>query len=156
MLNEDKGGDKALQKAIERNLERVRSADERDKEILSKYLPEDIGRFFPFRVSGPDDFRIPSDDWVNEVIAVSKEPCPVPKKSDLEHGIGEKELEHNTRYLADCDWDLEKVFQRNRGTTINHGSEFRPLSQLARIIGDHPNFEYLKEMFTEGFDYKLS
>ena len=45
--------------------------------------------------------------------------------------------------------------QTNRGSTIDNGSEFQPISQLRMVVGSHPNFPDLKEMFTQGFDYAL-
>lgn len=39
---------------------------------------------------------------------------------------------------------------------MDHGSEFRPVDQLSRLVGRHPNFPFLKEMFQSGFDYILT
>lgn len=86
---------------------------------------------------------------------MAKATCTVPAPPHVRLGLDQEDLDHNTRFLADCDWDLEEVFRQHAGTTVDHGSEFRPVEQLRRIVGRHPGFEYLEEMLTSGFDYHL-
>ena len=148
--------DAALSRARARNLERLRDANEKDNQILSKYLPADIKSFFPCGIEGPVDFRKPSESWVQEVLTVARTPCPVPSKPHVRLGIDMDSLIHNTSYLATCDWDMGEVLERHKGTTGYHGSEFRPIQQLSRIVGRHPNFKFLRKMLEEGFDYILS
>ena len=148
-------GDVALQKARERNVRRLREATANDCRILSKYLPSDISVFFPFGLMGPDDYYQPSQNWVNEVLEVARTTCKVPGPPHVRLGVDQEDLDYNTRFLADCDWDLEEVFRRHVGTTVDHGSEFRPVEQLRRIVGGHAGFAYLEDMLTSGFDYRL-
>ena len=42
------------------------------------------------------------------------------------------------------------------GTTIWHGSEFRPIEQLRSVVGSHPNFDHLSQTFRSGMDYHYS
>jgi hypothetical protein len=70
--------------------------------------------------------------------------------------MDQEDLDYNTRFLEECDWDLEEVFCRHAGTTVDHGSEFRTVDQLRTIVGQHPRFPYLKEMLTSVFDYHLT
>ena len=146
-------GDAALDKARVRNVRRLREATVSDCKILSKYLPSDISVFFPFGLVGPDDHFQPSRDWLNGVIRVAKAVCAVPGPPLVRLSLDQDDLDHNTRFLADCDWDLEEVFRRHAGTTVDHGSEFRPIEQLRCVVGQHPGFPYLKSMLTSGFDY---
>ena len=149
-------GDAALERARERNVKRLREATANDCQILSKYMPSDISVFFPFGVVGPDDYYKPSPRWVEEVLDVARTVCTVPGPPHVRLGLDQEDLDHNTSFLEDCGWSLEEVFHRHVGTTVHHGSEFRPLGQLRRILGHHPGFAYLEEMFTSGFDYHLT
>jgi hypothetical protein len=147
--------DSALRKARERNVLRLKMANERDWDTLSKYLPSDAAAFFPFGLEGPEDFHVVSRTWLKRVLKVARTDCPVPSCPPVRFETSDEALEHNSSYLRDCGWDFEEVFRRNRGTTIDHGSEFRPIAQLEEAIGDHPNFGKLKTMFTYGFEYFL-
>ena len=149
-------GDAALDRARLRNVRRLRAANDQDNNILSKYLPSDVRAFFPVGVEGPDDFRVPSDSWVSEIIAVAETSCPAPRKPFVLFDCSSQSLERNTRYLESCGWDMCEVFRQHVGTTVDHGSEFRPIDQLSRLVGRHPNYPFLKEMFQSGFEYFLS
>ena len=137
-------------------MRRLRAANDQDNNILSKYLPSDVRAFFPVGVEGPDDFRVPSDSWVSEIIAVAETSCPAPRKPFVLFDCSSQSLERNTRYLESCGWDMCEVFRQHVGTTVDHGSEFRPIDQLSRLVGRHPNYPFLKEMFQSGFEYFLS
>jgi hypothetical protein len=149
-------GDAALDRSRLRNVRRLQAANDQDNNILSKYLPSEARAFFPFGVEGPDDFRAPSNSWVSEVLAVAGTNCPVPRKPLVVFDCSRSALEWNTRYLESCGWDMVEVFRQQIGTTVDHGSEFRPVDQLERLVGRHPNYPFLKEMFQSGFDYFLS
>ena len=148
-------GDAALDRARKRNVQRLREATVSDCQILSKYLPSDISIFFPFGLVGPDDHFHPLQSWVDTLIEVARSPCQVPGPPLVRLSLDGEDLDENTRFLAECNWDLEEVFRRHAGTTVDHGSEFRPIRQLHQIVGRHPGFAYLKEMLTAGFDYHL-
>jgi len=148
-------GDGALERARKRNLDRIARATDGDVKTLSKYLPSDIKKFFPFSVVGPEDTHSPPAEWLNAVEEVAGERCQVPTAPSFVRGISEDELAANTQTLRSCRWSLDELYVKNQGTTMDHGSEFRPLSQLKPIVGDHPMFEYLSKMFSRGFDYDL-
>jgi hypothetical protein len=147
--------DSALRKARQRNVLRLKMANEKDWDTLSKYLPSDASSFFPFGVEGPEDFHVVPGEWLKRVLRVAQTDCPVPSPPPVRFETCDEALEHNSLYLQQCGWNFEEVFKRNRGTTIDHGSEFRPIAQLEEVIGGHPNFGDLKAMFTYGFDYFL-
>ena len=148
--------DAALAKSRRRNLDRLSEANDRDKSILGKYLPNDASVFFPFGLASPDDFKAPSEGWLQEVISVASSPCQMPSKPHIRLGTDVSSLLHNTRLLEECEWCVEQLFDRLKGTTVDHGSEFRPTHQLQRIVGMHPNFEYLRGILENGFEYILS
>jgi hypothetical protein len=150
------GQDTALNKARSRNVSRLKEANEQDRDELSKYLPEDIRRIFPFGVEGPEDNSTPSREWVDKVKLVGTTSCQVPAKPSFSFLMDEASIEANTAYLAGRGWDLALALRDHQGSTVDHGSEFRPIDQLVSIVGDHPTFPFLKKTFEEGFHYHLS
>ena len=148
--------DPALARARRRNTLRLKKANEADLSIISKYLPSDASVFFPIEIEGPDDFYEVKAGWLEKVLAVARSDCPLPKAPLVRFGTTPEDLNHNTDYLADCGWDFDEVFSRHRGTTVDHGSEFRPVEDLQTFLGQHPYFPDLSDMFRNGFSYKLS
>jgi hypothetical protein len=97
-----------------------------------------------------------SVEWLSQLLEVLELSCPVPSRPPFIFNTSDEALAHNSEYLEDRGWSLPELFRRNQGSTIDHGSEFRPISQLRRVVGLHdPNFRDLKEMFTKGFHYTL-
>ena len=148
--------DPALARARRRNTLQLKKANEADLSIISKYLPSDASVFFPVEIEGPDDFYEVKAGWLEKVLAVARSDCPLPKAPLVRFGTTPEDLNHNTDYLADCGWDFDEVFSRHRGTTVDHGSEFRPVEDLQTFLGQHPYFPDLSDMFRNGFSYKLS
>jgi len=145
--------DAALHRARERNTARLLQADQADLEILGKFLPSDVSFWFPFSVEGPVDRHEPPEEWLEGVIEVASTPCVVPKAPTVRFSCDKESLQHNTETLRKCDWNLEAFFELQKDTTIAHGSEFRPIDQLERLVGEHPNFPFLKTMLEQGFQY---
>lgn len=123
---------------------------------MSKYLPSSACVFFPFAIEGPDDFYEVSEVWVKKVIKVSHTPCPTPRAPIVQLGTTPDALDHNTLFLQDCGWDFDEVFSRHKGTTVDHGSEFRSTRELEGILNGHPYFRYLERMLQGGFEYHLT
>jgi hypothetical protein len=149
-------GDAGLHKARTRNLERLREANAQDLRELSKYLPSNVHAFFPFGVEGPDDRSKPSKSWLDEIERVGRTPCPVPGPPLFSFKTTESDVRANTKFLADRNWDLRTALEDQQGSTVSHGSEFRPIEQLSTIVGNHQTFSFLKQMFEEGFGYHLT
>jgi hypothetical protein len=57
---------------------------------------------------------------------------------------------YNHDRLAEHDFNLSKLIQANHGSTLDYGSEFRPMSQLEPLLGRHPNFTAIKGFIEEG------
>ena len=142
-------------KAYHRNIERIERANKSDEDTIGKYLPGSIGQFFPFRWAGPEDRIDGNDDWLEEVIEVARTPCPTPAKPSFMFATTEQARNSNAQILKNCGYDLETALQEQRGSTVWHGSEFRPVGQLSRFLRTHPNFDYLSKIFENGMDYEF-
>jgi hypothetical protein len=150
------GKDEALSKARMRNVARLREANENDENELSKYLPSDISKIFPFGLVGPEDNSKPSSEWTNKVALVGRTPCEVPESPLFSFSTDEESVRKNTDFLISRGWDLKAALADHQGSTVGHGSEFRPVAQLTSIVGGHPNFAFLKQTFEKGFHYHLA
>jgi hypothetical protein len=81
-------------------------------------------------------------------------PVPTPRKPPIKFNNLPKALESNTALIASFDYDFEALLAENQEISIGYNSEFRPISQLRMILGDHPNFEFFETVAGEGMDYK--
>jgi len=61
--------------------------------------------------------------------------------------------EMNSKILEDHGFDLARLFESESDTTLGFGSEFRPLDQLRKVLGGHPNFPFLEEYVSTGMPY---
>ena len=154
----EKETDKATKLADIRNLERVDQADEADRNLLSKYLylPQSIDEFLPDVLPGPDDGFVPPA-WLMQAIeevaaSETRPPAPPPIRFDL----SEESVSFNSSLLAESDLDLEKFLAQHQETTLNFGSEFRPIDDLRKILGQHPNFEFFSGVLEKGMDYRFT
>jgi hypothetical protein len=146
--------DTKLKIAQKRNLARIRMADELDEQILGEYLPCEAAAFFPMRMVGPDDHFSAPSEWVERVELVASTPCSVPGKPAFRFDLEEDSLEANGRLLEASGFDFQSLLGTQKGTTAWHGSEFRPMTQVKSVLGDHPILEYLDEVFTSGMEYR--
>ena len=145
-----------LSRARKRNADRLLLANERDEEILGKYLPDDLEAWFSVRIEGPEDSERSPQGWVESVMEVARTPCPVPEAPLAHFSTSRDALLANTNLLKDCNWDMCEFFKKHENTTAGRGSEFRPVSQLKPIVGRHKNFGFLQRMLEDGFEYFLT
>jgi len=124
--------DKAMREAKERNRRRIEEANTRDKELISKYLPSDIAAFFPVRMIGPDDKFEPPKEWIRDIREVVESECPTPSKSEFRFETSEEAVQHNGALFERAGFDFEGLMEDQRGTTVWHGSEFRPVHHLEK------------------------
>jgi hypothetical protein len=104
-------------------------------------------------IQGEDDNFTPPP-WLMAAIETNlREPVPVPKASEIRFDTSEGSLDFNTRLLERYEFDFEKLLAGSRGTTIDFGSEFRPLASLKAILGGHTNFEFFAHIITKGMSY---
>jgi hypothetical protein len=64
--------------------------------------------------------------------------------------------EHNSKILADHDYDLEKAYSSQGFSELSMGSELRPVNQLEPLIHHHPNKSAILKIATLGVDYPIS
>ncbi|NER25730.1 MAG: hypothetical protein F6J96_34575 [Symploca sp. SIO1C2] len=147
--------DTRANEARARNLLRIQQANEADEKILGKYLPSDVSLFFPIRISAPIDDLKPDRQWLDEVAEIASTEVAVPNPPSLSFELGEQAEKHNQQQLADSGGSVGILLRKNRGTTMDHGSEFRPLSQLRKVIGKHPAFKFLCEVFRHGLPFRV-
>ena len=148
--------DESLSKARARNERRIREADSADRKIIGKFLPSLPSAFFSCRFTGPDDWSEPEETWVEAVKMVATLPCPPPKRPTLDFGEGGPARQRNWDVIRRHGGDMTKVMEEQKGTTAWHGSEFRPVAQLAHVLRRHPNFDSLSTTFLHGMDYRFT
>ena len=134
--------DPALEAARDRNNNQIRRADQEDKNMIGKCLPESAEAFFPCRLLGPDDNFQASSGWISEIKQVAEAGCPVPTKPKFCFSTEKDDIKHNTALLKKHKCNMAEVLEAQKGSTVWHGSELRPVSQLAKTTGDHPTFKY--------------
>jgi hypothetical protein len=141
--------------ADRRNRNRVEQADATDQKIVCKYLPP-IEEFLPSKIPGPDDKFVPPAWLMRAVEEVLASDPPAPKSPPIQFSLSEKSVQHNTELLKACNFDMEELLAAHQDTTLNFGSEFRPLDQLTKILGQHPNFEFFSDVLSNGMDYRFT
>jgi hypothetical protein len=136
-----------------RNAGRVENRDERDKELISKYLPPSLDDVFNETVEGPDDaFKPPP--WLLEAIQeVASAPAPPPKAPPIKFSTDQQSLADNAELLERFGFDITELLDHFADTTLGYGSEFRPTEQLNKVFGGHPNFAFFKTILKEGMNY---
>jgi hypothetical protein len=129
-----------------RNLQRASKADATDQRLLSKHLPATINEFLPNTVPGPNDNFVPPA-WLmqaTEETAVSKAPTPL--APPIRFNLSDEPVRFNSELLRESDLDLETFLAKHQNTTLNFGSEFRPIADLEKMLGNHPNFGCFSEV----------
>jgi hypothetical protein len=89
-----------------------------------------------------------------EEVAASDVPTPLapPVKFDLSN----ESVQFNSDLLRASDLDLEQFLPKYQDTTLNFGSEFRPIDDLEMILGRHPNFGFFANVLAKGMDYHFT
>jgi hypothetical protein len=118
---------------FQRNQQRLAQTNEHDVTILGespKYLPNSIGDYLPRPVTGPDDSFTPPPSLLEALTSVSASDVPVPKKPSVHFSGSSRAVQDNAEHLAMYDFDLERLLDSESGTTVDYGSESRPIPQL--------------------------
>jgi hypothetical protein len=138
-----------------RNQERLEQANVEDNEILSKYLSSDRP-FVTATVWGPDDNFEPPGWLMENVRQVATMKVETPSKPSIAFAMTTEAATHNSSLLEQYDYDFDRFISSQQGTTLGYGSEFRPISQLELILGQHPNFPELAKILADGMDYRFA
>jgi hypothetical protein len=141
---------------IKRNRDRIDKADNRDRATLSKYLPSCAQLFLYPPVEGPKDSFRPTPEFYTRLKEVADSQVTVPTAPLVGFAMDQVSLEKNLATLEKHGFSLDSLFTENKGTTLDYGSEFCPLHQLKKILGDHPHFPELARILTHGMDYRYS
>jgi hypothetical protein len=139
--------------ATGRNRERVERADTIDQELLSKYLPATANDFLPTTIPGPDDSFIPPAWLMTAIKDVLRSSSPVPKAPPVHFDLSDDAVRKNTELLHSCNLDMDTLLSRFQDTTLGFGSKFRPIEQMEKVLGQHPNFEFFSEVLANGMSY---
>jgi hypothetical protein len=131
----------------------VTERDKADKTLLSKYLPKNLECLFKEQLQGPDDYFVPPDWLLEAILEVADSPALPPKKPPVRFATDVESLAFNEQLLAQYDYDLGALLDAHQDTTLGYGSEFRPIDQLAKLFGPHPNFPFFRKVLGTGMEY---
>jgi hypothetical protein len=156
----DSEGAESLEKtriAEVRNAKRWHEMDTADEKLLGKstdqYLSQDPRMYTPATVWGPDDSFQPPEWFLPMLKVIAEAPVETPLKPDVMFEMSDEARKYNHDRLAEHNFDMSMLIQANQGTTLDYGSEFRPMYQLEPLLGAHPNFEAIKGFIEEGMPY---
>jgi hypothetical protein len=82
---------------------------------------------------------------------------PTPRAPPVKIDLSEESVAHNSDLLRNSGLDMESLLMvANQYSTLNFGSEFRPIDELEKILGKHPNFEFFSGVLRNGMDYRFA
>ena len=79
-----------------------------------------------------------------------------PKKSVFKFENTRQASKHNARILKTFDYDYEMVLEKQKGTNIYYGSEFRYYKNLEKLLKYHNSWNKFKTFLSSGTDTVLS
>jgi hypothetical protein len=142
--------------AEERNTKRVAEANRKDEALLSEYLQGEIESILPEPIEGPDDAFDPGEKLLARLTEVASTTTEPPKQAPVEFSTLPEALQANDELLREYDYDLAKLINAFQETTLGYGSEFRPVEQLKKVLGGHPQYETLAQLITKGMNYRFN
>jgi hypothetical protein len=140
----------------QRNHERLERANRKDADLIGKYLPSSVSDLFANVVQGPDDFFVPQSWLLDAVREVAAAVVPAPGAPVARLDISDESLEFNSRLIESYGNDFEAFLSDQVGTTMSYGAEFRPIDQLKRVLGTHPNFVFFRSILENGMPYHFT
>ena len=78
-----------------------------------------------------------------------------PSKTSLVFSLDKKAAENNDRVLEECDFDIDKLIEKFKGSHLDYGSEFRDPEALEKVLGKHPNWPRVKHYLWHGIPCPL-
>jgi hypothetical protein len=139
-----------------RNQERLEQANKKDSKLIGKYLPLSVSSLFSEVVQGPDDSFVPPSWLLEAVREVALAETPTPGSPAARFNISFESLEFNSGLIESYGNDFESFLADQGGTTMHYGSEFRPINQLERVLGPHPNFGFFRSILASGMPYHFT
>jgi hypothetical protein len=139
-----------------RNSERLDRGNRKDADLIGMYLPWSALSLFCKVVQGPDDFFIPPNWLLSPVPEVAATEVTVPGPTIVRFDVSSESLDFNSRLIDSYGNDFEAFLADQAGTTMSYGAEFRPLSQLEKVPGPHPNFGFFSKILKGGMPYHFT
>jgi hypothetical protein len=136
-----------------RNAGRVRDRNDRDQELMSKYLPPSLDDVFNEIVEDPDDNFKPPSWLLKSIHGVAEAPVPTPNAPPVKFATDEQSLADNAALLERFGFDLMELLDHFADTTLGYGSEFRPTEQLDKLFAGHPHYGFFGTVLRDGMDY---
>ena len=109
--------------------------------------------FFLPPTMGPDDSFEPPDWFLREVARISRRTTPTPVKPPIRFETSTEAARENANELKKLGYDLSRLIEENKRSTLNYGSEFRTVDELKPLLGKHPNFHELATVLSNGMPY---
>jgi hypothetical protein len=104
---------------------------------------------------GPDDSFVPPAWLIKAAEEVANSKVVTPQAPNIRFDLSDKSVKFNSELIMESDLDLEKFRAKHQKTTLNFGSEFRPVGDLEKILGGHPNFGSFSDILAKGMDHRL-
>ena len=121
------------------------------------FLPTDIESMFgPAIDTTDDDDFVPPASLLDAVKHVASSTVATPEAPPFRFDMSPASVNFNTALIKTYNYDIEKIITESSSSTIAHGSEFRPLDQLASIYGKHELFPFFANIMVEGMKYKVT
>ena len=70
-------------------------------------------------------------------------------------GIDQKAVQHNGKVLEQNRFNLSQIIDKNRGTTLQYGSEFWPTPVLDKFSPKHQHWKKVKNNLEKGVHYNV-
>jgi hypothetical protein len=150
---------KLLLEAATQNETRAQQANIEDENTLGEpkhHCSSGPNCFLPAPVSGPDDTFRPPIWFLQEITVIAATPPPTPTKSSVRFDVSPEAAEHNASLLGEIDYDFQKFFSTQAGSTLDFGSKFWPVEQLRPLLHQHLGFEDLAEVLITGMPHRCS
>jgi hypothetical protein len=69
----------------------------------------------------------------------------VPKAPPARFDISEESIQHNSELFKSNNLDMHTLLSLHQDTTLGFGSEYLPLDQMEKVLGQHPNFGFFSD-----------
>lgn len=89
---------------------------------------------------------------INTIETILKSREDPPKKSIFKFENSSTAAEHNGKILRSCNYDYEKILEKQKNTNIYYGSEFRQIDKLEKLFKPHRDWNRVKIFLTKGTD----
>jgi hypothetical protein len=91
---------------------------------------------------------------MNTVHDIASTPTQTPTKPSFRFEFSKEAAIHNSEILEKHNFDLEAaIASDNAFTPLTLGSELRPIDQLDKLLGHHPNYPTFRQNTLHGIDY---